>query len=199
MRNKFSEWIDSGIASFDYENIIKDTPEQDLICRTYNNIYSIPSDTHMSMLEDGTRIITGHMINTPKWAMFMCSNQWGSVNFADSGCWSVCSFLCCNGLKGEKCFLNGDWVYVLSDINEEDCKCCDCCPSMCHTNESKIPQPISILSKDGNKIRVEECFKGNIKEVTNNLNESAWIKGDNWVTDGDKIFGLINNKTYIIY
>lgn len=199
MRNKFSEWIDSGIASFNYENIIGNEPEQDPICRTYNNIYSIPSDTHMSKLEDGTRIITGHMINTPKWEQFIIARQWASVNFMDSGCWSVQDFLYANGLRGEKCYLNGDWVYCLKELCDipSDCQCV--CPPMCHTNESKIPQPISVLSKDGNKIRVEECFKGNILEVVKNLNESVWIKGGNWITDGDKIFGLVNNKTYIIY
>ena len=73
MRNKFSDLIKDGVAPFKYTNLAQGTPCEDDLCRIYNNIFSIASDTHMSMLENGTRVITGHMINTPQWDNFICS------------------------------------------------------------------------------------------------------------------------------
>ena len=92
MRDKFSELINQGVAKFEYTPTIGSIPEQDPVCRAYNNIFSIPSDTHMSCLPDGNRVITGHMINTPKWESFVCSPFWGAVDFRTTGYWCLCDF-----------------------------------------------------------------------------------------------------------
>ena len=87
MRDKFSELIDKGVASFNYVPLTGNVPEQDPVCRAYNNIFSIPTDTHMSCLEDGRRVITGHMIKTDDWNKFINSTCWGAVCFISTGFW----------------------------------------------------------------------------------------------------------------
>ena len=101
MRNKFTDLMNNPEFQFNYTPIIPSIPEQDLVCREYNNIFSIPSDTHMSVLRDNTRVITGHMINTPNWEKFICSPFWGAVKFSTSGYNSLAHFLNHHGLCGQ--------------------------------------------------------------------------------------------------
>ena len=194
MRNKFSELLATGVANFNYTPITSDQPDTDPICRIYNNIFSIPSDTHMSITADGERIITGHMINTQHWKDFCCSFCWGAVDFRHAGTWSVAEFLYKNGLKGEITSLNGDVVYKITDRSPDDeCQACALTPCQCNTLESQIPMPITTITTTGNKMHVIECFNN---DVINNLNESTYIKGCNWVLFEDQIIGLINDKVY---
>lgn len=201
MRNNFTDLIANGVAKFEYTNISGETPNTDPICRMYNNIFSIPTDTHMSCLEDGSRVITGHMINTGKWGDFCKSYMWGAVDFRTSGCWSLCEFLYKHGLKGEISSLNGDVVYKIIPFDpeekEEQKKLC-ACPLCCHTLESKIPQPITTITFSNNKLHVVECFNKDIQQVAENLNNSTWIKGTNWVPFNNEIVGLVENKVYIL-
>lgn len=197
MRNKFSELIKDGVASFNYTPITSSLPDTDPICRYYNNVFSIPTDTHMSITDDGERIITGHMINTDKWEVFCCAQNWGAVVFKTAGVWSFCDFLHRNGLKGEKSILNNDVVYKISDIsydNEDSITC----PCACCTSESQIPQPISVLTKSGNRMHIVECFDTNAEITARKMNESTWIKGCNWVPFENKIVGVVNESVYII-
>lgn len=201
MRNKFSELVKQGIASFNYTPISHDTPEQDPICRMYNNIYSIPSDTHMSCLDDGSRVITGHMINTPQWSVFCRSCAWAAVDFRTSGCWSLCDFLYKHGLKGEISTLNGDVVYKVIPFTpdeKEEVKSSCSCPMTCNTLESRIPIPITSLTNSGNKLHLLECFNNPIEKVVEKMNESVWIKGNNWVPFENNIVGLIGDQIYIL-
>lgn len=195
MRDKFSDLVAQGFASFDYTPISKDIPEQDPICRMYNNVFSIPTDTHMSMLDDGTRVITGHMIaNDLVWNKFLCSYCWFAVDFRQSGAWSLCDFFYRHGLKGEKSILNGDIVYKVTPIETRDeiCKC----PLQAVTSESNIPTPISFLTNSGNKLHILECFNGNAAQVVENMNNSVWVKGNHWVVFENQIVGLVGDKVY---
>lgn len=199
MRNKFTELINQGVASFDYTPIAPEMPEQDIVCRMYNNIWSIPSDTHMSCLDDGRRVITGHMVGiTSKWDNFVCSSCWGAVNFTTTGCWSLCNFLQANGLCGKYDILNGETVYMIVPC-EENTACPDC-PTTCVTTESKIPMQINVLSGDNNTLRIKECFsnKENIYQIAEALNNSVYVKGNNWTVNGDKLMCPIGNKIYIL-
>ena len=102
MRNKFTELIEQGVARFDYKPIAPEIPEQDFVCRMYNNIFSIPTDTHMFMDGDGTRYITGKLVSiTEKFESFLYASQWMGVNFRHSGYWSACQFLQSYGLYGK--------------------------------------------------------------------------------------------------
>lgn len=203
MRNKFTELIELGVAAFDYTPVAPEMPEQDYICRMYNNIWSIPSDTHMHLAEDGTtRYITGHIIGTPNWDKFVCACNWGAVDFRPTGYWSLCDFLQTHGLRGEHSNLNGDNVYVVTPIEEmTSADNCDvCCPTCYVTTESQMPAQISTLSFDNNPIRVKECYKGksNLYEVCEALNDSIYVKGNNWTVNGNNVMCPIGNKVYVL-
>lgn len=197
MRDKFSELIKQGVAEFKYTNISKDIPEQDPVCRMYNNIFSIPSDTHMSCLEDGRRVITGHMINTNNWGKFLMSCCWGAVNFITSGTWSVYDFLYRYNLEGRMGTLNGDVVYFVTPIPEEKRKAQ--MNAQVVTNESNIPMPITTLTTTGDMMHIKECFDcDDVRETVRRMNESTRVKGNNWVPSENGIIGLVGGKVYII-
>ena len=200
MRNKFTELLDAGVASFNYTPLTSDQPDTDPICRTYNNIFSIPSDTHMSITADGDRVITGHMINTDKWGSFCCSCCWGAVDFRTSGTWSVCEFLHKNGLKGEISTLNGDVVYkVIPREPDEECPACSICPNSFHTLESSLPEPITGLTMSANKMHMLECFGGSINSVVKKMNESSFVRGNKWVPfEDNKIVGLVGGTICVL-
>lgn len=205
MRDKFSELINQGVAAFTYTTHLPEVPEKDPICIIYNNIFSIATDTHMSVVQDGDdecRVIKGHIIaNRDKWVEFVCSPSWGSVNFRNCGYYSVNDLLYQNGLEGNFGDLNGEVVYIIRP-HQHDEDACDCKnPACCvYTTESKIPQPLEILTNNGRKEHVLECLKGSMDEITENLNDSIWMKGENWVPSySDKSFACpIGNKTYIL-
>lgn len=201
MRNKFTELINQGVASFEYTNISREVPEQDMICRAYNNIWSIPSDTHMSMLPDGRRVITGHMVGIMKnWDNFVCARNWGAVEFRTTGYWSLCNFLQANGLCGKYDKLNGEVVYIVEPCENSEISCPNCAPSCCVTTESKIPMQISVLTKDNNSLRIKECYKNkeSIYDIAEALNESIYVKGNEWTVNGEKLMCPIGNKIYVL-
>lgn len=205
MRNKFTELINQGVASFNYTPIAHEMPEQDPICRMYNNIWSIPSDTHMSCVknENGEeyRVITGSMVSKgDEWEQFVCACNWGAVNFRTAGYWCLGEFLQKNGLRGNLSALNGDTVYLITPIPVGDMGTCVGCPNCCVTTESKIPGQISTLTMDNNPLRIKECYKGksNLYEVCEALNESIYVKGNNWTVNGDKVMCPIGNKIYVL-
>lgn len=205
MRNKFKELIERGIASFNYTPITSDKPDTDPICRMYNNIFSIPSDTHMSVTADGERVITGHMINTDLWAKFCCACSWGAMTFKTTGYWSLGDFLYKHNLTGKLSILNGDVVYKVFDAGNgstedgcEDCMCKCPCPSHCTANESQIPLPITSLTISGNKMHITECFNCEPNKIAQKLNESTWIKGSNWAQYENVVIGLVGDDVYKI-
>ena len=115
MRNKFSEWVEQGIAKFDYIPILPESSETDIICKTYNNVFAMALDTHMSMLEDGRRIITGHNVATKNWEYFINCCRWGGMDFTDSGLYTVNCYLRDQGLEGRREMINGDIVWLVDE------------------------------------------------------------------------------------
>ena len=202
MRNKFTELIEQGVARFEYTPIASELPEQDPICRQYNNIFSIPTDTHMHLNnETGERYITGHMIeDESKWSNFVYSHNWGAVNFKSTGYWCLCDFLQKNGLDGRYSVLNGDTIYLVTPIPEDADYAAPVCPTCCVTTESKMPSPIATLVANGDYFKIKECYQGkkNLYEVSHALNENIYVMGNNWTVNGDKLVCLIGNKTYIL-
>lgn len=200
MRNRFTEWINSGIASFKHVNTKQNVDD---FCRMYNNVFGLATDTHMALSEDGDYIITGHIINTPKWDLFLYSPIWGNVKFGDAArrnCWTPCEFFSENGLCGDKTFINGDVAYVLKPCEHAGTESpCPICPTSYHTHESLTPQPIRNLTFNNSKLDILECFKSKtLKEVALKLNESLNIKGDNWVAYDGKLICTIGETAYII-
>lgn len=198
MRNKFTELIEQGIARFDYTPIAPEIPEQDPICRMYNNIFSIPSDTHMACSEElDCRIITGHLIaNKEKWGEFTCSSNWGAINFMSTGFWCLNDFLFKHGLDIEVTSLNGDIVALVKPRSIDSDK--TMAPNQVVTNESNVPQPITVITNSGNMMHVAECFGGTKDETIKKLNESSFIKGSQWAPSENGIIGLVAGKVYSI-
>lgn len=119
MRSKFSELIAQGIARFNYTPIIQETPCTDPICLEYNNIFGPAMDTHMSMLEDGTRVITGHRVaDECEWANFANSYRWNGIDFHDSGYHTLNEFLDRYNLTYTRGILNGDVVICVTECTE---------------------------------------------------------------------------------
>ena len=202
MRNKFTELIEQGVASFGYTPIAPEMPEQDVVCRMYNNIWSIPSDTHMHFNEEtGERYITGHMVGiNSKWDSFVYAHNWGAVNFGTTGYWSLCDFLQKHGLEGRYSVLNGETVYLVTPIPADKEYSTPVCPTCCITSESKIPQPVAMLVTNGDIFKIKECYHGksNLYEVASALNENIYVKGANWTVNGNNLVCPIGNKTYIL-
>lgn len=204
MRDKFSELIEQGVARFDYTPIAPEIPEQDIVCRMYNNIWSIPSDTHMHINhETGERYITGHMVgNESKWNQFVSACNWGGVTFRTTGYWSLCDFLQKNGLCGHTSVLNGDVIYLVNPIEvcPEEHEYCGECPASCCTTESRIPQPIAVLTNNFDSYKVIECFKDkeSLYDVADALNESYYVKGSEWTVNGNNLMCMIGNKVYVL-
>ena len=204
MRNKFTELIKRGVAAFEYTPIAPEIPEQDIICRTYNNIWSIPSDTHMHIDKTtGNRYITGHMVGIQdKWNKFICSSHWGGVNFKNTGYWSLCDFLQFNKLKGVYSLLNGDNVFLVISIDEkiQDLTAIPECPTCCTTTESKIPNNLAVLVTNGDIMKIKECYhnKQSLYDVCDALNENIYIKGDTWTVVDNHVMCPIGNKTFIL-
>lgn len=194
MRNKFTDLIKAGVASFNYVPLAGETPEQDPVCRAYNNIFSIPTDTHMSCIDGETRVITGHMIATENWGAFMNSCHWGAVEFKTSGFWCLADFLYLHNLEGQISNLNGDVVFLVTPRikNEENIPA----PKSVTANESQIPLPLTSITNSGNIHHVLECFGHNIDDVVKKLNESTWIKGSNWVPTENGIVGIVGDTIY---
>ena len=196
MRNRFSEMIERGVASFEYTPVLKETPEVDPICRTYNNIFAGPTDTHMSRTEDGY-VITGSAVATDKWEP-KTMNTWGlgAIDFRPSGYWCISDFLYRNRLRGSKAQLNGDIVYKI--LPEVEPSASYSMPSAATTNESKIP--VSLISC-GALQALAECFadKENVDQIVQAMNKHRGVQGNNWIVDQNgRICGLIGNTVYHI-
>lgn len=120
MRNKFTELVNAGVASRPYQEFLPKTSCSCPICRAYNNIFGMPTDTHMSALDDGTYVITGHMICTPDWEEFVTSyGNWKAVSFKSSGYEGFEDFLFKHNLEidEDRCSLNGDCAVFLKKLN----------------------------------------------------------------------------------
>lgn len=117
MRNKFTEMVAQGVAKFEYTPISPETTTSDPVCRTYNNIFALPTDTHMHLLNDGRRVITGHMVNSLKWGDFLNMPMYANIDFRTTGYESFVDFMNKFGLCGKLDALNGDVVYIVEPIN----------------------------------------------------------------------------------
>lgn len=189
MRSKFTELIDGGVAQFNYNNIISD--RRDPLCTEYNNLYSHFTDTHMSPYEDGY-IITGHLRGNDY--DIQMSNCAAGIN---SGYYNIFNFFSAKRLCGSYSTLNGDRVYILRPYQDPGTAAIDCgCPNCYYEGKSNIPKPIVSITTNNDINKVSECFIGSLVsgDVVDKLNESLYIKGNNWCLYGDYIYGYIDNK-----
>lgn len=205
--DKFSELIAKGVAKFEYQPIAQDVPGQCPVCRAYNNLFGAATDTHMSCLDDGTKVITGHIIaDKSKFNSFIWRSQYNGVNFSQAGYYSFGDFLSRHELCGRYELLNGDEVYVLNHIDREQQNdpCClgdanKCCMATV-TAEGQIPVNIRFISRRANIEDVLDCLAENNYDTAKKLNENRNIIGCNWqvvnLSEGQCIVGYYNNKNY---
>ena len=192
MRDKFSELIAQGVASFEYTPICDEVPSQCPICRLYNNLWGAASDTHMAVAGDGETYITGRAIG---WERMMSTMRWsqtfGGVDFKHSGYWSLDDMLYKMNKDLIVTTLNGDVVAKLVDrIEPKDINI----PTKAVTMESGINKPLSTLTIDRNEDTLKECFKGTADEIIENLNTNYMIKGTNWIVSEGRILGKVDGK-----
>lgn len=191
MRNKFSELVAAGVATFNHVPIAPQTPCHDPICHTYNNLWGVLTDTHMSCT-DGRYIITGTFVGDPKkWSNLKYAPNWGGCRFIDSGYYTLSEFLFRVGYDATVTDINGQLAIEL--IPCEDCACTAIKGVAYTTHESQFPQPIARLG------RVQECFNaGSLREVAKNMNNSSVVEGNRWHVSDDKIVGEAFGKTVIL-
>lgn len=203
MRDIFTDLINKGVACPKYINHVKNGCDPiDDVCRLYNNIFGMPTDTRMTITADDRRVITGHMVSTLNWDKFICAPFWGAIDFKLSGYRCLLDFL--NKYKltlGENTVLNGDIVATIVPVEECECECpCDPCDWCYVTCESKIPKNIVDITTDKNINHIAECLKnvGSINDFSKNLNESSFIKGTNWYQVNDSVYGIFNDDIIIL-
>lgn len=201
--DKFSKLIAQGVANFEYTPIAPEVPTQCAVCRAYNNVYSIANDTRMSELPDGRHVLTGSVIKDKrKFDEFLYSSYYCGINFMDSGLGAPSTFFYNNGLKGHYDVLNGDVVYILEKIPEEqEAKTIGvCCPDCVCCSESRVPIHLRFITTDNDARHVQDCFQQ--PDVVKALNENRNVIGENWVlaglSDGDHFICTCGGKTYIL-
>ena len=204
MRDKFSELIKSGVAQIEYTNISPEVPSLDPLVRFYNNIFGMPSDTHMTKLSDGRYIITGSMVKTDKFEQFVCSQYWGGIDFkshtypyrgsADVEIYSAIDLFYLYGYDYKIDNVNCDVVAVLVPVEDISGPYEE--PGAYTTTESKIPKPLRELTTDGREEHIKECLRSN--NPIKALNESLYVRGNNWKSANGKIIGRVNNKIVIL-
>lgn len=204
--DRFSELIAKGVARFEYRPVAQEVPEQCPVCRAYNNIFGAATDTHMSCQDDGTKVITGHIIaDKTKFDKFICSFQYNGVNFMHSGCHGFYDFMVQHKLCGHYDILNGDPVYILSPVDLGQAEpCClggaDKCRTANVTAEGLFPINIRFISRRANIEDVLDCLTENNYDTAKKLNENRNIFGCNWqvadLSEGQCIVGYYNEKTY---
>lgn len=209
--DRFSELVAKGVAAFNYTPTNNDNPSCP-VCREYNNIFSMATDTHMSCLDDGLKVITGHLIsNKQKFDLFIWSCQFMGVDFRHSGANCFAKWMYKYGYKGEYSFMNGEAVYILSDATttmgpEENPENLPKEPTpimVSYTTESNsIPVSTRFLSKRGDMNDIKECSKEDVFKTAQAMNEHRYIVGEQWgvayLSDGPHIFGSVNGENYIV-
>lgn len=183
MRNKFSDLINSGVASFHHEPIAPKLPNNagfagDYMSRIYNMYWGAATDSHMSVTQEGRRFIKGRITQDPcKWQDLMYCNHWGGIDWCQSGYCSLAEFLSQLSMRAVVAEHNGEQGIEI--IPCEQCPAQFTTPHAVTTTESKIPQPIHVL---GDTNAIQEAFENahNREQLVENLNNSRWIAGEKW-------------------
>lgn len=121
----FKQLIDAGVAPAPYKNIIaQGNQERDWFLETYNNIWGVVTDTHMSKTSDGGYIITGQLFrDADKTSNFIYACTWcnGAYRFKDSSaqCESLNMYAQQHHYTISHEKVNGDDALVLRPFTDE--------------------------------------------------------------------------------
>lgn len=183
MRDKFSELVAAGVAEFKYTPTAPETPNVCPICRAYNNIFALPTDTHMCCVDD-VHYITGSALRK-NWENIFHGYGLGNIQFIATGYYSISDFLYRNGLRYQEiCTLNGDVAlacraYEPTSVRPEACCTCD---------DSNMPCAIPVKVK-------EHFVSGDPKTICESLNNQ---KLGSWCWDGKSFVGNLDGHVYVI-
>lgn len=192
MRNKFTDLVAAGVASFEHEPIAPQTPSACPICHTYNNVWGVLTDTHMSFV-DNRWIITGtYVSNTTKWQTLLYAPAIGGCQFFTTGYACLSNFLYKSGLCQRMITLNGQPAIELTKC-DGDVACANVQCTKYHTSESKVPHSVARLGM------VQDCMHWNtLGEIAENMNRSPRVLGDQWHVSEGKIVGRALGTTIIL-
>lgn len=197
MRSKFTELIQQGVATFTHNPLSTAIPQysqRSLLCRQYNNIWGMITDTHMSEVNDKL-IITGSLISrTNLWSQLQFCMYWGGVNFSTTGYSSLSEFFSTHNLTPKLIQYNGQPAIELEPIPNipvQDMKVVSYT-----TSESKFPQPIRQLF---NMHALNECLNEfTLQDVAEVMNDSREIPGKHWHVYENSIYGSLNGKSIFL-
>ena len=112
MRNKFSELVNAGVASFHHEPIAPELPNNptgDYMSRLYNMYWGAATDSHMDISQEGRLLIKGRITQDPcKWETLMFSPTWGGISWCQSGYCTLGEFLHANNVQPVVAMHNGE-------------------------------------------------------------------------------------------
>lgn len=208
MRDRFSDLIKQGVASFEEKPVGSFTPTLDPMVKAYNNLWGLLTDTHMSAVEDGY-IITGTFVKTQYWEGFKYCSYYGSTNIKlGSGYSSLENMINVNGYQMSPDIYNGDYVIKItkrpepttSPENAEGC-CVPCCTNVdpCVTSfESQIPHPFKeFFTPEQSRAIVEGWNGGDAVKIAEGLNADKDLKGHSFRVSADNQYMIVDEKLRI--
>lgn len=213
MRDRFSELIAAGVASFEEREVGTPTPCLDPIVKTYNNLWGLLTDTHMSKIDAGY-IITGTFIDSPYWDRFFYACNWGSTCFKlGSGFPSLESMINAYGYRVQREVYNGDSALRLVPVEVDDdtkpdsgtavpgCVMCNpICPVVVTTAESEIPHPFKEFFTEEQSKDIANAWsdaEGKAEKIIENLKSSRTINADIFRLSADGQYMLVDEKIKI--
>ena len=209
MRDRFSEMINKGVASFCERPVGTPTPSLDPMVKTYNNLWGLLTDTHMSPVEDGY-IITGTFVKGPYWESFKYCSYYGNTNIKlGSGYSSLENMVYINGYEMKPDIYNGDYVIHLTKKSIDDpdsgiesvVPCCGTCdPCVTSLGESQIPHPFKEFFTEAQSKDIINAWKdanGNAVKIIENLKESHEIDSNRFRISADNQYMIIDERLKI--
>lgn len=208
MRDRFSELIAAGVASFQEKPIGTDIPCLDPLVRMYNNVWGLLTDTHMSFADD-SYIITGTFIDSPYWERFFYACNWGTTCFKlGSGFYSLENMISNYGYRVEKDVYNGDHVLRLVKRDDaaaapEEGTCVACspmCPVVVTTAESEIPHPLKEFFTEAQINDIKNAWNdaaGNAVKIVENLKTSRIVDASKFHISADNQYMVVGERLKI--
>ena len=208
MRNKFSEWIEQGIAPFHHEARETDTMF-DPITQTYNKFWGLATDTCMSVTEAGRRIISGSLISDTSLVGQHKKNrlkycyEYNNVDFRHSGFHNLVQFLEWAGLCIKPSSINSQFCWECVPMADgEICVGRNCEIELAESCDSLMPVYSNMYEKTPGAVVSVINNAETLPDIINQMNESNNVIGDDWWVDvssgGNVVYSKIGNQTIIL-
>lgn len=208
MRDRFSDLIAKGVASFQEKPVGSTVPTLDPMVKAYNNLWGLLTDTHMSKVGDDY-IITGTFVKSRYWEGFKYCSYYGNTNIKlGSGYNTLEQMVSVNGYQMTPDLYNGDYVIKLTPRPEPStapenvdcvgCPCSNCVDPCCISlGESQIPHPFKEFFTPQQSEAIAEAWEegqGDAMKVVENLNNSKCVKGIEFRLSADNQYVVVGEK-----